>query len=66
MKRATNKLVGTLVKQNGRWVVVPDGHIFKTPIEVQDVGAKNGAENDKVVVEIVRFPLGDSAGALEA
>ena len=61
VKRATNKLVGTLVKQNGRWMVMPDGNIFKTPVEVQDVGAKNAAENDKVVVELVRFPSGDQA-----
>src|SRR5262249_12061055 len=61
LKRATNKLVGTLVRQNGRWVVVPDGNIFRTPVDVQDVGAKNAAENDKVVVELVRFPQGDVA-----
>lgn len=59
LKRATNKLVGTLIKQNGRWVVMPDGHIFRTPVEIQDVGAKNAAENDKVVVELLKYPLGD-------
>src|SRR6185503_11300651 len=56
LKRATNKLVGTLVKQNGHWVAIPDGTIFKTPIEIQDVGAKNAAENDKIVIELLRFP----------
>jgi ribonuclease R len=59
LKRATNKVVGTLHKQNGRWVVVPDGHVFKTPVEVGDVSAKNGAENDKVVLEILKYPQGD-------
>ncbi|MGN6369863.1 MAG: ribonuclease R family protein [Phycisphaerae bacterium] len=59
LKRATNKVVGTLAKQNGRWVVIPDGHVFKTPVEVQDVTAKNGAENDKVVLEILKYPQGD-------
>jgi ribonuclease R len=59
LKRATNKLVGTLVRQNGHWVVIPDGTIFKSVVEIQDVGAKNAAENDKVVVELVRFPSGD-------
>jgi ribonuclease R len=59
LKRATNKVVGTLVKQNGRWVVIPDGHVFKTPVEVGDVSAKNGAENDKVVLEILKYPQGD-------
>jgi ribonuclease R len=59
LKRATNKVVGTLHKQNGRWVVIPDGHVFKTPVEVGDVSAKNGAENDKVVLEILKYPQGD-------
>jgi ribonuclease R len=59
LKRATNKVVGTLLKQNGRWVVIPDGHVFKTPVEVGDVSAKNGAENDKVVLEILKYPQGD-------
>ncbi|HVX83778.1 MAG TPA: VacB/RNase II family 3'-5' exoribonuclease [Phycisphaerae bacterium] len=59
LKRATNKVVGTLTKQNGRWIVQPDGKIFRSAIEVGDVGAKNAAENDKVVVELLRFPQGD-------
>lgn len=59
LKRATNKLVGTLTRQNGRWMVIPDGNVFKSPVEIQDAGAKNAAENDKVVVELVRFPQGD-------
>ncbi len=60
LRRGTNKVVGTLVKQNNRWVVVPDGTVFKNPIEVMDAGAKNGAENDKVVLELVRFPTSDA------
>ncbi len=59
LKRATNKVVGTLAKQNGRWVVLPDGKVFRSAIEVGDVGAKNAAENDKVVVELLKYPLGD-------
>ncbi|HEY4328918.1 MAG TPA: VacB/RNase II family 3'-5' exoribonuclease [Phycisphaerae bacterium] len=59
LKRATNKLVGTLTKINGRWQVTPDGNIFKSPIEIQDI-SKNATENDKVVVEIVKFPSGDT------
>jgi len=60
LKRATNRLVGTLSRQNGRWVVVPDGNIFRGLIDVQDVGAKNAADGDKVVVELIRFPSGDA------
>jgi ribonuclease R len=60
LKRATNKVVGAVARQNNRWVVIPDGTIFKTPIEVQDVTAKNAAENDKVVVELLKYPQGDT------
>ncbi len=59
LKRATNKVVGTLTRQNDRWVVMPDGKVFRSAIEVGDVGAKNGAENDKVVVELLKYPLGN-------
>jgi len=59
IKRRTSRVVGTLVKQLNRWVVVPDGNVFKTPVEVQDVGAQNAAENDKVVLELLRYPQGD-------
>ena len=59
LKRRTNKVVGTLAKQNNRWVVIPDGNVFKTPVEVQDVTAKNAAENDKVVLELLKYPQGD-------
>ena len=59
LKRATNKLVGSLAKQNNRWVVIPDGNIFKTPIEIQDASSRNAAENDKVIVEILKYPQGD-------
>jgi ribonuclease R len=59
LKRRTNKVVGTLVKQNNRWLVIPDGTVFKTPVEVQDVTAKNAAENDKVVLELLKYPQGD-------
>jgi ribonuclease R len=60
LRRATNKLVGTLSRENNRWIVTPDGNIFKNPVEVADVTAKNAAENDKVVVEILKFPQGDA------
>lgn len=62
LKRATNKLVGTLTKQNNRWVVMPDGNVFRGPVEVMDVTSRNGQEGDKVVIEIVRFPQNDDIG----
>jgi len=59
LKRATNRAVGTLTRQHNRWLVMPDGNVFRTPIEIQDITAKSAKENDKVVVEILRYPNGD-------
>ncbi len=62
VKRVTNKAVGTLTRQQNRWVIIPDGNIFRAPIEIQDVTAKSANEGDKVVVELLRFPQPDAPG----
>jgi ribonuclease R len=62
LRRATNQAVGTLSKQHDHWVIIPDGNIFRAPIEVQDVTAKSANEGDKVVVELIRFPQPDQPG----
>ena len=59
LKRATNRCVGVLTQDHGRWLVLPDGNVFKAAIEVKDVTAKSAAEGDKVVVELLRFPGAD-------
>ena len=56
LERGSNKFVGTLLKQDGNWVVKPDGTSFVEPIAVDDVAAKAAREKDKVVVEILSFP----------
>jgi len=56
LERAQNKFVGTLVKQEGGWIVQADGTGFIEPINVDDVTAKNAREKDKVVVEILSWP----------
>jgi len=55
-ERAQNQFVGTLLRQDGLWLVQPDGSAFIEPISVEDVTAKNARENDKVVVEILAYP----------
>jgi ribonuclease R len=55
-ERAQHQFVGTLVRQEGHWLVQPDGSAFIEPISVEDVTAKNARENDKVVVEILSYP----------
>lgn len=55
-ERAQHQFVGTLVRQEGNWLVQPDGSAFIEPISVEDVTAKNARAKDKVVVEILSYP----------
>jgi ribonuclease R len=56
IQRATNRFVGTYFEQAGMGLVQVDGSIFATPIYVGDPGAKGVHVDDKVVIEMVRFP----------
>ena len=54
--RATNRFVGTYFEQAGMALVQVDGKVFTQPISVGDPGAKGVQPDDKVVLEMVRFP----------
>lgn len=54
--RATNRFVGTYFVQGGMGLVQIDGKVFTSPIYVGDPGAKGAQPDDKVVIEVVRFP----------
>ena len=54
--RATNHFVGTYFEQAGMGMVQIDGKLFTQPIYVGDPGAKGVQPDDKVVIEMVRFP----------
>ena len=56
VERATNRFVGVYFEQADMGLVQVDGKIFTTPIYVGDPGAKGVRPDDKVVVEMVRFP----------
>src|SRR5213078_1107530 len=56
VERATNRFVGVYFEQAGMGMVQIDGKIFAHPIYVGDPGAKGVRADDKVVVEMVRFP----------
>ncbi len=56
LERAENKFVGTLLKNKEGWFIKPDGSSFTGTICVDDVGAKEAREKDKVVVEILTYP----------
>ena len=54
--RATNRFVGTYFERGGMGMVQIDGKLFAQPIYVGDPGAKGVQADDKVVIEMVRFP----------
>ncbi len=56
IKRGNTKLVGNLSKVGPQWVVQPDGKAFIHPITVDDVTAKGAKKDDKVCVEIIKYP----------
>ena len=56
IERATNRFVGVYFEQAGMGMVQIDGTLFANPIYVGDPGAKGVKPDDKVVVEMVRFP----------
>jgi ribonuclease R len=56
IERATNRFVGVYFEQAGMGLVQVDGKVFTNPICVGDPGAKGVKADDKVVIELVRFP----------
>ncbi|MFM7035977.1 MAG: RNB domain-containing ribonuclease, partial [Planctomycetia bacterium] len=56
VERRTTRFVGRYFEAAGAGWVRIDGTGFARPIAVGDPGAKGVRENDKVVVEMVRFP----------
>ncbi len=63
VKRGTSQYVGTYeARPNGTGLVHIDGTDFGGPIRVGDPGAKAVETDDKVVVEIVRYPTSERPG----
>lgn len=56
LERQTRQFVGTYFESAGVGYVQIDGTLFKQPIPVGDPGAKNAQPDDKVVIEMIRFP----------
>ncbi|QDU98312.1 ribonuclease R [Lignipirellula cremea] len=56
LERASHQFVGTYVERGGAGYVQIDGDVFSAPLYVGDAGAKDAKSQDKVVVEMVRFP----------
>jgi ribonuclease R len=66
VERQTHQFVGTYFESAGVAYVKIDGAMFARPISVGDPGAKNAQPDDKVVVDMLRFPspLHDGEGVI--
>jgi ribonuclease R len=62
IERQTNRFVGTYFEHGGYGLVQIDGPLFARPIHVGDPGAAGVVPDDKVVVEMIRFPSPVRAG----
>ena len=60
--RATSVFVGTYFESGGQGFVRVDGTIFGAAIHVGDPGAKGAQPDDKVVIEMLRFPSPNRVG----
>ncbi len=59
LERATREFVGTYFERDGNGYVRVDGTVFSHSIYVGDPGAKGARPDDKVVLEMLRFPTAD-------
>jgi ribonuclease R len=62
LERATRTFVGTYFERDGEGLVRVDGTMFSHSVSVGDPGAKGAKPQDKVVIEMLRFPSPDGRG----
>jgi ribonuclease R len=62
LERATRQFVGTYFERDGQGYVRVDGTVFSHSIDVGDPGAKGARPDDKVVIEMLRFPGPEDRG----
>jgi ribonuclease R len=62
LNRSTRTFVGTYFEREGEAFVRVDGTVFAHSILVGDPGAKGAKPQDKVVIEMIRFPSPDERG----
>ncbi len=62
LERATSQFVGTYFTRDGQDFVRVDGTVFSHSVLVGDPSVKGAKPNDKVVVEMLRFPTADERG----
>ncbi len=54
--RGRTTFSGTLAKDGGQWLAVPDGRVLHDPVVIRDPGAKNARAGDKIVFELLLHP----------
>jgi ribonuclease R len=59
IKRTQKRFVGTLMKQAGEWVVLPEGNTFTEPILAPDAASRHIKPGTKVVIELTAYPEED-------
>lgn len=66
IERETHQFVGTYFESAGTGYVQVDGKLFSAPISLGDASVKGVQPDDKVVIEMVRFPshLHDGEGVI--
>jgi ribonuclease R len=62
LRRATRTFVGTYFERSGTAYVRVDGTVFAHSVLVGDPGAKGAKPNDKVVIDLLKFPTADGRG----
>jgi ribonuclease R len=62
LERARRQFVGTYFERDGQGLVRVDGTVFSHSIYVGDPGAKGVHQDDKVVMEMLRFPSPEDRG----
>jgi ribonuclease R len=62
LERVTRQFVGTYFEREGQGFVRVDGTVFSHSIYVGDPGAKGVRPDDKVVIEMLRFPSPEDRG----
>ncbi len=60
VERKRSCFTGEIFKQGPLWLVQPDGREMREQIVIRDAASKNVNPGDKVVVEIIEYPQGNS------
>jgi ribonuclease R len=62
LKRSTRTFVGTYFERDGEAFVRVDGTVFAHSVSVGDPGAKGVRPQDKVQIDLLKFPTAESRG----